>query len=187
MSGRYERVRREPSPSQDWDSANWSRQVNVHDDDKPDTPVAPQQMQPIPNSPPPSFHSRASSLECQNRVDSTLADAFEDGEESDDEPDDRQRLVRSSTSPATPATPATPSTPTSGAIPTPPATMRNGYQAVAQPLSTQSALGVFGGGSQADGVFSNMSARPEVADAEKDEQPPVSCIFESTITRRERH
>jgi hypothetical protein len=135
-------------------------------------PAAPRQMQPLPNSPPPSFHSRASSLERGNRVDPTLDDAFgADEDESDDEPDDRQRLVRSNPSPATPATPGTP---TSGTVPTQPATTRNGYQPVAQPPSTTTQFRVFGGGSQADGVFSNMSARPELADAEKDEQPPVS-------------
>jgi hypothetical protein len=169
MAGRYERVRSNASfPGHDI-TANRRQQVNAHDDEEPDTPVAPQQMQPIPNSPPPSFHSRASSLERRSRVDPTLEDAF-DGDESDDEPDDRQRLVRTNTSPATSVAPGTP---IEGAASTQARTTRNGYEPVAQPSSTHTPLRVFGGGTQADGVFSNMSARPDLADAEKDEQPPV--------------
>jgi len=37
---------------------------------------------------------------------------------------------------------------------------------------------VYGGGVQSDGVFSNLTAKPEVG--EKEEQPPVCC---STLLR----
>lgn len=124
-------------------------------------------MHPIPNSPPPSFHSRAASPERRNRVDPDLADAFGDDDESEDESDDRQRLVRGTSFPAEPA--GAPHDTTS----TQPATNRNGYQSVPQPAEVQAGR-VYGGGSQADGVFSNMAAKPESGDNEKDEQPPVS-------------
>lgn len=124
-------------------------------------------MHPIPNSPPPSFHSRAASPERRHRVDPDLADAFGDDDESEDESDDRQRLVRGTSSPAEPAGASHDTTSAQ------PATNRNGYQSVPQPAGAQAGR-VYGGGSQADGVFSNMSAKPDSGDNEKDEMPPVS-------------
>lgn len=125
-------------------------------------------MHPIPNSPPPSFHSRHASPERRNHVDPDLADAFGgDDDESDDEADDRQRLVQGPSAPAEPAGPAH----DEGTAQ--PATSRNGYSSVPQPSGAHAGR-VYGGGSQADGVFSNMSAKPERGDNEKDEQPPVS-------------
>lgn len=126
------------------------------------------EMHPIPNSPPPSFHSRATSPDRRNRVDPDLADAFgSDDDESEDEADDRQRLVRG------PPAPAEPSESHDAAGSAQPATSRNGYASVPQPAGAQAGR-VYGGGSQADGVFSNMAAKPERGDSEKDEQPPVS-------------
>ncbi|KAJ9144629.1 Metal homeostatis protein BSD2 [Pleurostoma richardsiae] len=157
MSSRYERV-------------------NAHDDEEPDTPVqpAPRLVQPIPNSPPPSFHSRASSVasrERQGRVDSTLADAFDtEGDDSEDEADDRQRLVRGgdstptinnavqfgdNTNPAQPRT--TPQTNSGAQVPSPATGSRR----------------IYGGGIQSDGVFSNLTAKPERTENEKEEQPPT--------------
>ena len=82
-------------------------QVNTQDNDDPDallerSRAALRTARRVPNSPPPSFHSRTSSLErrrqAQQGVDPTLADAFDaDDDDSDDEADDRQRLVRSNT------------------------------------------------------------------------------------------
>lgn len=142
--------------------------VDNHDAEDPTTPVQGLgEMHPIPNSPPPSFHSRSSSNERRrNRVDADLADAFGDDEDdSDDEADDRQRLVRN-----TP--PTEPSTPTQETQEAQARTGRNGYQSVPQPSQGSNGGRVFGGGSQADGVFSNMAAKPERGDDEKDEQPP---------------
>ncbi|KAF3355783.1 Low molecular weight phosphotyrosine protein phosphatase [Verticillium dahliae VDG1] len=73
MTGRYERVH-----AQDEDDSRTRSNIT-------------------PNSPPPSFHSRQSSRE-RSRVDPTLADAFDtDGDDSDDEGDDRQRLPERAT------------------------------------------------------------------------------------------
>lgn len=157
-SGRYERV-------------------NTQDhDDEPDTPTL-QQPQRLPNSPPPSFHSRASSLERRRHgqsVHPTLADAFDtEGDDSDDEPDDRQRLVRNNSIPvsaasasgnrdATPRPQADRST-TTWSNPVQPST-----GSAAQPSGR-----TYGGGIQSDGVFSNMMARPERGEKIVEEQPPT--------------
>ncbi|KAI0880873.1 uncharacterized protein GGS22DRAFT_173659 [Annulohypoxylon maeteangense] len=157
MSGRYERVNTQ--------------------DDEPDAPRAPtllRRPQSIPNSPPPSFRSRSSSFERRRQnVDPTLADAFDTDDESDDEPDDRQRLVRQSSFPISnnstsrnsnggdarssipSGQPAQPQFPSSGAN------------------SQQAGSRVYGGGIQSDGVFSNMTARPERGEKIVEEAPPT--------------
>lgn len=161
MAGRYERVRicasRLPA------TLTISEQVNAHDDDDVDSPVNPRGLEPIPNSPPPSFHSRASSPTRRRDVNSALADAFgSDDEDSDDDVDDRQRLVRQNSTPNAHSSdhaalfqPAQPPAPA--------------------PLPSGSRPRVMGGGTGSDGVFANLSARPERDDPEKEkeEQPPV--------------
>ncbi|KAK3314173.1 hypothetical protein B0H66DRAFT_373075 [Apodospora peruviana] len=163
-------------------SARYER-VNAHDediDDEPETPIAPlpRQSQPIPNSPPPSFHSRASSIisrEQDRRVNPDLADAFDtDGDESDDEADDRQRLVRggdSGSSSPTVSTNATGQIQLPVAAQTPATSVSAG--SVAGRSSARGGGVVFGSGIQSDGVFSNLAAKPERDAAEKEEQPPT--------------
>ncbi|KAH8201712.1 hypothetical protein TruAng_004150 [Truncatella angustata] len=158
MAGRYERI---------------NTQDNDHDHDDGDTPISaipPSARQRIPSSPPPSFHSRASSFERrrQQNVDPTLADAFDaDGDDSDDdEPDDRQRLVRQSSFPVSTrsATPERPSAPERQTAQRPDAPGGSN----AQPSSR-----IYGGGMQSDGVFSNMMARPARGEKVVEEQPPT--------------
>ncbi|KND85978.1 Metal homeostatis protein BSD2 [Tolypocladium ophioglossoides CBS 100239] len=152
MSGRYERV-------------------NAHDDDNDDNDQVDSLPQPkphhaIPNSPPPSFRSRASSPTQRGHVDPDLADAFDtDDASDDDEPDDRQRLVRQSTTPSS-ASISSGSTPHFEAV---------DGQATSSPNTTSSGSRprVMGGGIGTDGVFANLSARPERTESEKDEQPPT--------------
>lgn len=141
MAGRYERI-------------------NTHDDDDVEspTPTTLGQMNPIPNSPPPSFHSRASSLRQGRSVDPALEDAF-DGDDSDDEADDRQRLVRSNTTTQSRGMPEVTSRATTSASTQSPAAPATGR--------------VYGGGIQSDGVFSNLTAKPERGSPEKEEQPPT--------------
>lgn len=147
MAGRYERV-------------------NAQDDDDHSSQTESRHLHAAPNSPPPSFHSRASSPNRNGQVDSTLADAFDDsGESSDEEGDDRQRLVRRNSGPS-PGTDAAPNTTSSAAtspphIPPVPATSAARHQRV------------MGGGVGSDGVFANMSARPERVESEKEEMPPT--------------
>ncbi|KAL6808517.1 heavy metal ion homeostasis protein [Trichoderma sp. SZMC 28015] len=146
MSGRYERV-------------------NAHDEDEEHN--VPQRRVQIPNSPPPSFHSRASSPNRNGRVNNDLADAFDDDDASDDEADDRQRLVRQN------STPTIRSTSDSSRSSAPAASAS--IPATADTTSSSSRPRVMGGGNASDGVFANMSARPERGDAnaEKEEQPPT--------------
>ncbi|KAK4098503.1 hypothetical protein N658DRAFT_509493 [Parathielavia hyrcaniae] len=149
MSGRYERV-------------------NAHDADEPEAPTTPfpKPMYPIPNSPPPSFRSRAPSRERHGNVNSDLADAFDaGGDDSDDEADDRQRLVRGNSTPSFNST--------TQASETSAQTGAQSTQPVQRPVFVAPTTSrVYGGGIQADGVFSNMSAKPERGGAEKDELPP---------------
>ncbi|KAK4153439.1 hypothetical protein C8A00DRAFT_43622 [Chaetomidium leptoderma] len=141
--------------------------VNAHDEDEAETPTPPlpRLPHPVPNSPPPSFRSRASSRERNNTVNDDLADAFDaDGDESDDDADDRQRLVRGN------STPSFNETMQAGATGT-----QSSGQSVQPPRPTGGApttSRVYGGGIQSDGVFSNLSAKPERGDGEKEELPP---------------
>lgn len=142
-----------------------SRQVNAHDEDDHTSSEEPKPLA-APNSPPPSFRSRASSVTRQQQVDPDLADAFDSDNDSDYDSDDRQRLVRQA---------ATPSSSSNGT---------NSGSPVQQPVQPSGPANVsaatrgraVGGGVGTDGVFANMSARPERPNeaSEKDEQPPVS-------------
>ncbi|KAI0836215.1 hypothetical protein F5Y06DRAFT_112119 [Hypoxylon sp. FL0890] len=156
MSGRYERVNTQ--------------------DDEPDTPNAPSSLrQPhsIPNSPPPSFHSRASSFERRRQnVDPTLADAFDaEDDDSDDEPDDRQRLVRGNSFPI--SNNSASQSPDRGDV-RPSAPGGQAAQWSSSGTNPQHASSrVYGGGIQSDGVFSNMMARPERGEKVVEEAPPT--------------
>lgn len=183
MSGGYERVRSSPGCHQNTFNSQISNnaQVNAHDEDEPETPISalPRQLHPIPNSPPPSFHSRRSSRERNLRVDPDLADAFEsDGDESDDEADDRQRLVRGSSSPVTGGVAGQSSLGQSQTT----AQSSQPQTTPSHPGIASRIRGVFGGGIQSDGVFSNLTAKPERGGAaEKEELPPVCYIYPCSV------
>lgn len=194
MSARYERVCCRPSSPPDLNSnqSNNPHQVNAHADDDDDhhddtpTPTNPTSMArpSIPNSPPPSFHSRASSIHNSQRpVNPDLADAFgadEDDDDSDDDADDRQRLMRRNSSP-TEASGAAGSTETTSGGSSRPGPERQttqlpttSYTPTAGGSATQTSGRVYGGGIQNEGVFSNLTAKPERNNgAEKEELPPV--------------
>ncbi|KAH8819635.1 hypothetical protein F5884DRAFT_761271 [Xylogone sp. PMI_703] len=135
--------------------------VSGHDEDE--SPISPQ----IPDSPPPSFRSRASSPTSRHTANSTvdqnLADAFDaDGSDSDDDNDgdDRQRLMRGSPSSSTPQ-----ETGATGGV-----TEAERY---IPPQPTPRPTGrVYGGGTGSDGVFANLSAKPEVGE-KLEEHPPT--------------
>lgn len=168
MAGGYERVRPRAllrDRNEQVNGANINPQVNAQDDDDQVTTPIESRLNPLPHSPPPSFHSRASSPTRRNHVDPDLADAFDDpDDDSDDEADDRQRLVRQNST----LTVSSSAQPDSGRPEAPIATASNN--------APSSSRRVMGGGVGSDGVFANLSARPErgVSDSEKDEMPPVS-------------
>lgn len=185
MSGRYERVRgcddhrSETIVHQNQEGGLTNppfSQVNAQDDD--DTVTTPTADRPgpypVPNSPPPSFHSRTSSSTLRNRQvqDPTLADAFDaDDSDSDDEPDDRQRLVRQNSDPLQAASSSQHLiSPTDGSGANTPGSPE--LQATATASRSNR---IVGSGIQSDGVFTNLTAKPERGGTEKEEQPPVRC------------
>ncbi|CCC14840.1 hypothetical protein SMACR_07565 [Sordaria macrospora] len=171
MSARYERVNAQADDDDD------------HHNDTPTPTNNPTSRPSIPNSPPPSFHSRASSIHNNQRpVNPDLADAFgadEDDDDSDDDADDRQRLMRRNSSPTDASGAAGSTDVTSGGSSRPgperqttqlPATP---YTATAGGSTTRPSGRVYGGGIQNEGVFSNLTAKPERNNgAEKEELPP---------------
>lgn len=200
--------------------------MNAHDDDEAHAyPSNPSRANLTPSSPPPSFRSRSSSPSSRRLLhdasrsrndgnengggdgdaDQTLADAFNDGSDSeaDDQPDDRQRLMRANPEPQSLG-----------------GNDGGGYNGsydgnnAAAASSSESSLGGGGGGQQQqqqppqqqqqsrglfrrptilpsfatsssgtsravassnDGVFANLAAKPERG--EKTEDLPPVCIF----------
>ena len=149
-----------------------------------DTPISPQ----IPNSPPPSFRSRASSPTSRHNepVDQNLADTFDaDGSDSDEENDgdDRQRLMRGTPSTSSAEGIQTPTTTTmEGERPAAPIERRATYLPVFAPTTGR----VYGGGSASDGVFANLSAKPETGE-KTDEHPPVRPLTPMKKFNTNRH
>jgi hypothetical protein len=159
-------------------------QITEVDEDE-SSPLSPHPSYPIPNSPPPSFHSRVSSPNAASRrllsddplstdADRTLADTFDspsDDEDSDDEHgdgmDDRQRLMR--------GTPETSSGETTSDIDANPRAniQRRVTQLPVFNTVAPTAGRIYGGG-QNDGVWANLSAKPTRGE-DAEEKPPV-CI-----------
>jgi hypothetical protein len=180
-SQRYERVRPAsiaaaalPRNPQSMITILTSLQVSNNEED--DT-----RMSVIPSSPPPSFRSVASSPVSRHfpndssvTVDQNLADTFDaDGSDSDEDNDgdDRQRLMRGTSSSSTPTEQTY--TPASSTTTAPPRIERRAtYLPVFAPQPTSGRI--VGGGSGSDGVFSNLSAKPEAGE-KLEEHPPVSC------------
>ncbi|KAI1004873.1 hypothetical protein K3495_g3345 [Podosphaera aphanis] len=142
--------------------------ISANDDENSSGPITP-------TSPPPSFRSRTSSLAPLNRtrstVDQNLADAFDaDGTDSEDEDnvDTRQRLLRGNSLSAAAQNP-TASTSTAES-PRPIAARRETRLPEFTPVRTSGR--VYGGGSGSDGVFANLSAKPETGE-KVEEHPPT--------------
>ena len=171
-------------------------QVNHLDDDDDDSNNYQQNRSQLnsgnPTSPPPSFRSRSSSHSSRrllhdesnrNDADRTLADTFDDGSDSegDDEPDDRQRLMRANPQPHPPADSgnAAPSSSTgntdtqqgqhpSAALQRRPTEFPTLSSAAAAPGRVIS--------SSNDGVFANLAAKP-VPGEKNEDLPPVCAYF----------
>ncbi|KAL8940004.1 MAG: hypothetical protein Q9211_002483 [Gyalolechia sp. 1 TL-2023] len=157
--------------------------VSNHDqDDQAPTPRANDDFYPVPSSPPPSFRSRASSPNSQHfltsedpltsEADRTLADTFDDGSDSESHNggDDRQRLMRGNTGPPTEVRTVTAN---DGARPLPVQRTVTEFPAITpvipgrtrgMPYSTFA--------SSNDGVFANLSAKPDRGEKQEEEKPP---------------
>ncbi|KAL8674312.1 MAG: hypothetical protein Q9168_001305 [Polycauliona sp. 1 TL-2023] len=162
------------------------RYEQVSSDDRDNEPAVHnnQDFHSVPSSPPPSFRSRASSPTSRHllasedplvsEADRTLADTFDDGSasdvESNDGGDDRQRLMRGNTVPTTESQ----STPTSdGSSPRPiqrTVTQFPGVTSVAPARTRGMPYSTFS--SHNDGVFANLSAKPERGEKLEEEKPP---------------
>jgi hypothetical protein len=167
-------------------------QVDAHDDEDDETTAHPSPAGRYPSSPPPSFYSRSSSPTSRlmssqdplhSEADQTLADAFgDDGRESDaeEEPDDRQRLMRGNNQPSGSNRPDTRSAENGQQRPV---LQRRYTQIPTFNLPTAASARVMrGAGTTNDGVFANLAAKPERG--EKDEDlPPVrlSILLEPQI------
>ncbi|KAL6707353.1 hypothetical protein ACN47E_004132 [Coniothyrium glycines] len=151
-------------------SQGYERVAAQDEDDSPISSRPAQQYPPIPASPPPSFHSRASSPSGTSRrllsddplandEDRTLADTFDsdsDDDEDEDGRDDRQRLMRGNPPADEPDTP-------------------HGIRRTVTDLpvfNTQapSSARVYGGGN--GGVWANLSAKPTRGE-DAEEKPPT--------------
>ncbi|PYI15732.1 hypothetical protein BO86DRAFT_393696 [Aspergillus japonicus CBS 114.51] len=177
------------------------QRVNAHDEDdhlqsQSSIPLRPS---PTPNSPPPSFRSRSSSFSSRRLLpnddprrhdaDQTLADAFGDGSdsESDDEPDDRQRLMRAQPEPwamadnhssaAAANTTAASSSGGAGASPEASSGETRGSGGIQRrPTILPSFSTPSSGASRVvtsanDGVFANLAAKPERGEKNEDLPP----------------
>lgn len=127
-----------------------------------------------PISPPPSFRSHASSVGPRIRtgstVDSNLADAFDaNGSDSEDENNDdtRQRLIRN----ILPAVERQATEATSYPGDQRPTTARTDTR-FPTVVPSRTTGRVYGGGSGSDGVFANLSAKPESGE-KLEEHPPT--------------
>ncbi|KAL8691457.1 MAG: hypothetical protein Q9218_003321 [Villophora microphyllina] len=153
------------------------------DEEPPQSPVH-DDFHSIPSSPPPSFRSRASSPTSRHllasedplvsEADRTLADTFDDGSASDaennDGDDDRQRLMRGNTIPPIEGQMTTVS---EGGRPVPlqrTVTEFPGIVPVAPERTRGMPYSTFA--SSNDGVFANLSAKPERGEKLEEEKPP---------------
>jgi len=132
----------------------------------------------IPNSPPPSFRSRTSSLTPSHAehthlvsdADRTLADTFDSPSDDDDDHDERQLLDERQR--------AMSGRPSDGPASETDSVERNITQLPAFPASTTTGR-VIGAGSN-DGVFANLSAKV-LPGEEVEEKPPVSPLPSTSI------
>ncbi|KAF2175063.1 hypothetical protein K469DRAFT_647616 [Zopfia rhizophila CBS 207.26] len=155
--------------------------ISEHDED--DSPMSPLQQYSIPSSPPPSFHSRASSPTGASRrllsddtlandADRTLADTFDSPSDDDDSDDgngdgmdDRQRLMRGNPAESLGAEEARESDERPRGI------QRRVTQLPVFNIQPAARGRIYGGG-QNDGVFANLSAKPTRGE-EVEEKPPT--------------
>jgi hypothetical protein len=148
-----------------------------------------QRYEAVPDSPPPSFRSRASSPSESHRdriytendpltsdADRELADTFDSPSDEEDEDGHdagaERRLMGGQASTAD-------TNNEDGNLPTQPAPQRRIERRVTQlPVFAPRTGRVYGGGNANDGVFSNLTAKPARGELE-DEKPPVRSILHS--------
>lgn len=175
-----------------WDT-NPAPQVNAHDEDDRSESLQslPSRTYGAPSSPPPSFHSRSSSPSSRRLLredphstdaDQTLADTFGEGNDSDDddEPDDRQRLMRANVEPADSSHAAASRAESSAESQNTPSPTGHPRSPTILPSFTTPTPTTTGSSrvmsSANDGVFANLAAKPERGEKTED-LPPVRSFF----------
>lgn len=173
---RYERVRRNhlawplTAPSKNHSTQYRmliSHQVaEIEDDDLPITDNELHHQDPVPNSPPPSFRSHASSRRssaqhhtAESEVERSLDDAFGGSHDSDDDEDEESRRLVSRTNSVAPPRPGN--------------VERRNTEFPSVPSAARSGQVYGGGSSTRDGVFANISAKPVAGVDDLEEKPPV--------------
>lgn len=189
-SQRYERVSRRllqttpPSTAQQTTNHTTFVQISAQDADDDHIDAMGQSPIPVPNSPPPSFRSRASSRrpsqsDNHNRSEEerNLHDAFDapsDDESDDENTADQRRLIQ-----RTPSRSSSGSSAASTSQQQPPQRPADPQRTVTQipvyaPTPATAATGgrVYGGGSGSDGVWANINAKPRAGE-DVEEKPPT--------------
>ncbi|KAL1959881.1 hypothetical protein VTO42DRAFT_1026 [Malbranchea cinnamomea] len=157
------------------------QRVDNHNDDDDEPVMNPEHSGSIPSSPPPSFHSRESSRSrsaspssrllfsqdpLHSEADRTLEDTFGDYDDEHDEIDDRQRLMRGD--PSTEATGSGESSQVqlqSGSSSSQGESQRTNTTSAPQPTRPRIIHDTY------DGVFANLSAKPERGEKLEDLPP----------------
>ncbi|KAE8147197.1 hypothetical protein BDV25DRAFT_160874 [Aspergillus avenaceus] len=162
------------------------QRVNAHDDDEEPQSHSSIPLRSTPNSPPPSFRSRSTSPSSRrllhddplrNDEDQTLADAFGDGSDSEeDEPDDRQRLMRAQPELRPMADSSSAFTGSSSGASSEPQQDTEQQRGLQRRQTILPSFGTSSTGSRVirstnDGVFANLAAKPERGEKNEDLPP----------------
>lgn len=158
MSHRYERIHHV-----DAEDLDVNGDVVYNSNPTPSSSFPSSSVTPIPNSPPPSFHSRPGTPDSN----SALADSFDTHSEEDDDDGDMRNLHRGNTGGLAQSTnlggDSTSATQT---------TSMNIFRGLLRNSEGSSGRRTVMGGGQTDGVFANLSAKPEVGE-KLEELPPT--------------
>lgn len=188
-SQRYERVSRRLLPHTPLSTAQQTTnttftQISAQDAEDDHNDAVGHSPIPVPNSPPPSFRSRASSRrpsqsDNHNRSEEerNLHDAFDapsDDESDDENTADQRRLIQ-----RTPSRSSSGSSEASASQQQPPQRPADPQRTVTQipvyaptPAAGATAGRVYGGGSGSDGVWANINAKPRAGE-DVEEKPPT--------------
>ncbi|TKX24472.1 metal homeostatis protein BSD2 [Elsinoe australis] len=144
----------------------YERVAEIEDDDLPITDNELHHQDPVPNSPPPSFRSHASSRRssaqhhtAESEVERSLDDAFGGSHDSDDDEDEESRRLVSRTNSVAPPRPGN--------------VERRNTEFPSVPSAARSGQVYGGGSSTRDGVFANISAKPVAGVDDLEEKPPT--------------
>ena len=186
-SQRYERVSRRlmgmTPPSTAQQIANRaSIQIAAQDaDDEHHSNAVEQSPIPVPNSPPPSFRSRASSRRpsqsdnhARNEENRDLHDAFDapSDDDSDDENTDQRRLIQRTPSRSSSGSEASTSQQQPPRRPASPQRTVTQIPVYAPTPAAPTGGRIYGGGSGSDGVWANINAKPRAGE-DVEEKPPT--------------